>query len=552
MAESYTSPTMVNGAAVDAALANGNAAQAAHADQRIFGFLPAGPVPTLSWDEATWTLTLTGAPFSYYRNSVKYLVATNKSVTLPGAPPASGMWWVRIAGNDGTLSASQTPWTLGPTDSDVTVCSIEINNALTPKSHLYTELHPCDMNRGMHRYEHLASGPKLISGGVVSGYTLAGNTTAANTFGVSQAYYMDETLGVTVTALVDDDGATLKYLVRSRLAGAFTWTQSLVPYLYAPGGYIQWDNAGTLTAATANNRYINTYLLATQAGWQLVVGQASHTSLAAAQAETFQSLSLTGLQLADYIAVAQLTWRTGSYGGLGLCRLEAFAKITVSSITVGNSTGLPAPHASTHDATGSDPLTGYALTSADLADFTSGAATSGQVPTADGAGGVAWTAQGVTNGNSHDHSGGDGAPIAYSGLSGLPTLGTAATMTGPSGTIVGTTDTQTLSAKTITALKETKTTSSSYNFDLAAGNYFTHTASANNLTVSNVPATGTVASFIIELTNGGASTFSFWSGVKWAGGTVPTLTASGVDILGFYTHDGGTTWRGLLLAKDSK
>ena len=131
-------------------------------------------------------------------------------------------------------------------------------------------------------------------------------------------------------------------------------------------------------------------------------------------------------------------------------------------------------------------------------------------------------------------------------------LGTAATMAGPSGTIVGTTDIQTLSAKTITALKETKATSSSYNFDLATGNYFTHTASANNLTVSNVPATGTVASFIIELTNGGAYTFSFWSGVKWAGGTVPVLTASGVDILGFYSHDGGTAWRGLLLAKDSK
>ena len=113
-------------------------------------------------------------------------------------------------------------------------------------------------------------------------------------------------------------------------------------------------------------------------------------------------------------------------------------------------------------------------------------------------------------------------------------------------------NTQTLTNKTLTALKETKTTSSSYNFDLAGGNYFTHTASANNLTVSNVPASGTVAAFIVELTNGGAYTFSYWSGVKWASGVPPTLTVSGVDTLGFYTHDGGTTWRGLMLAKDSK
>ena len=35
-------------------------------------------------------------------------------------------------------------------------------------------------------------------------------------------------------------------------------------------------------------------------------------------------------------------------------------------------------------------------------------------------------AKGVTNGDSHDHSGGDGAQISYSTLSNLPTLGTAA------------------------------------------------------------------------------------------------------------------------------
>lgn len=38
----------------------------------------------------------------------------------------------------------------------------------------------------------------------------------------------------------------------------------------------------------------------------------------------------------------------------------------------------------------------------------------------------ATAAQGVTNGDGHDHSGGDGAQIAYASLSGLPTLGTAA------------------------------------------------------------------------------------------------------------------------------
>ena len=50
----------------------------------------------------------------------------------------------------------------------------------------------------------------------------------------------------------------------------------------------------------------------------------------------------------------------------------------------------------------------------------------------------ATAAQGVTNGNSHDHSGGDGAQIAYSSLSGLPTLPTG-TNTGDQ-TIANTSD----------------------------------------------------------------------------------------------------------------
>lgn len=46
-------------------------------------------------------------------------------------------------------------------------------------------------------------------------------------------------------------------------------------------------------------------------------------------------------------------------------------------------------------------------------------------------------AQGVTNGNSHDHNGGDGGQIAYASLSGLPSLGTIASQAANNVTLTG-------------------------------------------------------------------------------------------------------------------
>ena len=105
----------------------------------------------------------------------------------------------------------------------------------------------------------------------------------------------------------------------------------------------------------------------------------------------------------------------------------------------------------------------------------------------------------------------------------------------------------------ILATKEVKVTMTTNNLDLATANLFTKTLTgATTFTISNKAVAGDVNSFILELTNGGAFTVTFWAGVKWAGGTVPTLTAAGTDVLGFYSHDGGTTWRGILMAKNSK
>lgn len=89
--------------------------------------------------------------------------------------------------------------------------------------------------------------------------------------------------------------------------------------------------------------------------------------------------------------------------------------------------------------------------------------------------------------------------------------------------------------------------------DLSKGEIQTLTVSApTTISVTNASAAGLVASFILELTNGGSAAVTWFAGLKWANGTPPSLTAAGTDVLGFYTRDGGVTWRGFVLAANSK
>jgi hypothetical protein len=90
--------------------------------------------------------------------------------------------------------------------------------------------------------------------------------------------------------------------------------------------------------------------------------------------------------------------------------------------------------------------------------------------------------------------------------------------------------------------------------DLTAGNSVTATVetSTTTFTFSNPTASDELCIFSLVLTNGGSQTVVFPASVDWEGGSAPSLTTSGTDILVFATVDGGTIWHGQSYSLDSK
>jgi len=140
--------------------------------------------------------------------------------------------------------------------------------------------------------------------------------------------------------------------------------------------------------------------------------------------------------------------------------------------------------------------------------------------------------------------------VANGGTGVTTSTGTGNNVLSASPTFTGTVTTAT--ADLLGSVRGNVTAVAASAVDCSAGNYFTKTATgALTWTFTNAPATRAY-SFLLELTNGGTGTQTWPASVDWPGGTAPTLTTSGVDVLGFITDDGGTIWRGVQLMKDSK
>ena len=160
----------------------------------------------------------------------------------------------------------------------------------------------------------------------------------------------------------------------------------------------------------------------------------------------------------------------------------------------------------------------------------------------------------------------DAGPVlkVAKGGSGVATLtgilkgnGTSAftAVTAPSGTIVGTTDTQTLSAKTLTnptvnnyteGVVSIGTVTSASTLDLTSGTIQTATLTASTACTFTMPTATAGKSFILLLkqaatTGNGTATFT---GVKWTDSAAPTVTSTAgkMDIFTFVAD--GTNWYG--------
>jgi hypothetical protein len=311
-----------------------------------FGFLNQAET-TIAFNDTTdvFTLAPTGTSWSYWRLGVKYTITGSKTVDL--TPMTTGKHYIYIDDGNGTLEASTTPWSLS--SSKVFVAEIIWNSACTPKYWLSDERHTVLIDRGMHSYLHTTVGTKLIEAGTLSGYTENTDTDAAKTPSISEAIVADEDIQHTVAALTDTNGATAPYVVFYRTAATtWAWEYSTMPFKYNTlTNWIQYDVDGSiLDVATLIDpvKWVNSYILFTSltgdAGFVVLPGRATFTSLESAQAESLSSWDYTGFPLDEMVFGYRLTWTTATSTTTGKCQLAAAPVfLAAGEVTVGGNGG---------------------------------------------------------------------------------------------------------------------------------------------------------------------------------------------------------------------
>jgi hypothetical protein len=150
---------------------------------------------------------------------------------------------------------------------------------------------------------------------------------------------------------------------------------------------------------------------------------------------------------------------------------------------------------------------------------------------------------------------GPAGPTVYPSAGIAVSTGTAwgTSKTSPTGDIVGTSDSQTLTNKQFQAYTETCTTvgvvsTSTYNINLSLSNVFDITLGNNvAFTFTNPPASGISRNVTVILRQDSAGNrLATFTNAKYTDGVAPVLSTgiNQVDVLTFFTVNGGSFWFG--------
>lgn len=274
---------------------------------------------TVTWDDGTRTVAITTEDYRFNVGGQQFHKIAAESLQIDDVDG----WHFVYYDAAGDLVESDTAWDLAVT---APVAVIYWNSSLAVGIAM-RENHSAVMDEKTHANLHSTRGTQYVSGGGISGYTLATNTDAGITFSITECVIADEDLRSTLQAL--PDAGPYRRMYRSGASGIWTWTDDgVIPVRTAGGGNVAYNQytggAWQLTEITVNNTRVNYYVAAVPCidsdvdgglSFAVIPGQATFTSLAAAQKESFADLSGVGSAFQEVAPLYQLTMKYSSGGG---------------------------------------------------------------------------------------------------------------------------------------------------------------------------------------------------------------------------------------------
>ena len=245
---------------------------------------------TLAFTDGTRTLTITptGASFTYFHNSTRYVKEAQDSVAIADT---EGMHYIYY---DGATLTATTTFSISLITTFALVAAIYWDADNNVGVIVCDERHGNVMDSTTHAYNHLTYGARYATGLAIQGLDTSGNGSADShvQFGVQSGSFWDEDIEHTITpgspqALVEPAQIPLYYR-----SGAGLWRRiaaTAYPLTTTGTGRAAYNlnNAGTWSLAEVDStKFVLMHYFATgsiSAPIIGIVGQAQHATLAAAQ-----------------------------------------------------------------------------------------------------------------------------------------------------------------------------------------------------------------------------------------------------------------------------